>query len=61
VGLHGARHTAATIMLELGVNPRVVADWLGHADVALKLRRNSHVTETMEADAAARLARALDG
>ena len=48
-------------MLETGVNPRVVADRLGHSDVALTLRRYSHVTESMEADAAARMARALDG
>ena len=60
VSPHAARHTAATLMLEAGVNPRV-DDRLGHADVAITLRRYSQVTDSMEADAAARMAKALHG
>ena len=61
IRLHDLRHAAATIMLEMGVSARVAADRLKHSDVALTLRRYSHVTESLEADAAARIARALDG
>ena len=46
-------------MLTAGVNPRVVADRLGHAHVSMTLTIYSHVTPTTEADAAARLARVL--
>jgi integrase len=61
IRLHDLRHTCATLLLEAGENPRVVADRLGHSDVALTLRLYAHVTENMEAGAADRLARVLDG
>ena len=32
--IHGLRHTHATILLEQGVNPKVVSERLGHASVA---------------------------
>lgn len=59
VRTHDLRHTAATLMLEAGVNPRVVADRLGHSQVSITLDRYSHVTPSMEADAAARVARVM--
>jgi integrase len=61
IRVHDRRHTAATLMLEAGTNPRVVADRLGHAHVSITLARYSHVTESMEADSADRMARMLDG
>lgn len=61
VRLHDLRHTSATLMLAAGVNPRVAADRLGHASVAMTLTIYSHVTPSTEADAAARLARVLGG
>ena len=33
VPLHSARHTTATLLLELGVDPLVIRDVLGHTDV----------------------------
>ena len=59
--LHDLRHTAATLMLAAGVNSRVVADRLGHSSVALTLSIYAYVIPSMEADAAARLSRVLDG
>ncbi|MGW4633667.1 tyrosine-type recombinase/integrase [Nocardia sp. NPDC004415] len=53
IRLHDARHTAATILLDSGVQVAVVAKWLGH-DPAVLLRRYAHVyDEAMEAAGAA--------
>src|SRR3954454_22007078 len=41
---HDHRHTAATLSLRLGVNPKVLAQRLGHADVAVTMRVYQHVT-----------------
>ncbi len=56
VGIHGLRHTAATLMLEAGVNVKVVAERLRHASVTATLDVYSHVLPSMETDAAATLA-----
>ena len=61
IRFHDLRHTAATLLLEAGVNPKVVAERLGHSDVALTLRTHSHVGATMQEDAAARLGAAVFG
>ncbi|MEX1158558.1 MAG: tyrosine-type recombinase/integrase [Thermomicrobiales bacterium] len=59
IRLHDLRHTAATLMLANGEHPRIVQERLGHSDVAMTLNRYSHVTETMQRDAAGRLAKLL--
>ena len=58
---HGLRHTCATLMLANGVPPKVAAERLGHADPTLFTNLYSHVTPTMQKDAAARLGIALFG
>jgi hypothetical protein len=55
------RHTAATLMLTAGVNPKVVSEILGHTSVAITLDRYSHVMPTMQADAVRRLDGVLSG
>ena len=57
--LHGLRHTHATILLEAGVNPKVVSERLGHASVAFTLTVYGHVTPTMQRGAVDRFAAAL--
>jgi integrase len=52
---HGLRHTASTIMLAGGVHPRGAQERLGQTSVAMTLGRYSHVTETMQRDAADKL------
>lgn len=37
IPLHGLRHTHATLLMKHGVNPKVVAERLGHADITLTL------------------------
>jgi integrase len=47
IRFHDLRHTAATLALEQGVHPRVVADLLGHSRVTLTLSTYSHVLPTL--------------
>ena len=49
------RHSAATLALAAGVNPKVVQERLGHSSVTLTLDTYSHAVPTLGADAAARL------
>lgn len=49
---HDLRHTAATLMLSRGVHPKVASEMLGHSTVAITLDLYSHVTETMQREAA---------
>ncbi|WP_283139821.1 tyrosine-type recombinase/integrase [Rhizohabitans arisaemae] len=56
--VHDARHTAATLLLELGVDIRVIQAILGHSQLTTT-KRYTHVTETLAVEAAARMGRAL--
>ncbi|MFZ0158193.1 MAG: tyrosine-type recombinase/integrase [Kineosporiaceae bacterium] len=58
---HGLRHTSATLMLASGVAPKVAAERLGHADPMLFTNLYSHVTPTMQRDAADKIGAALFG
>lgn len=59
--LHGLRHTHATLMLQLGVHPKVVQERLGHSNISTTMNIYSHVTPTMQRDAVDRLAALLGG
>ena len=52
VRFHDLRHTAATLMLSRGVHPKIVSEMLGHANIAITLDLYSHVTPTMQREAA---------
>lgn len=43
VRLHDLRHTAASLLLEQGVHPRVVMEILGHSQISLTMNTYSHV------------------
>jgi integrase len=58
---HGLRHTSATLMLASGVAPKVAAERLGHADPTRFTNLYSHVTPTMQKDAANRIGETLFG
>jgi integrase len=57
--LHDARHTAATIMLTMGVPARAVMQILGHSQITLTLGTYSHVEPELANEAAQRIGRAL--
>ncbi|MFC6081125.1 tyrosine-type recombinase/integrase [Sphaerisporangium aureirubrum] len=56
--VHDARHTAATLLLEQGVDISVVQEILGHSQLTTT-KRYTHVTAKLASDAAARMGRAL--
>ena len=49
---HDLRHTAATLLLGRGINPKVVSEMLGHSHVSVTLGIYSHVMPHMQQQAA---------
>jgi len=60
-GVHNLRHTWATLALKAGILPKTVSDRRGHATIALTIDTYSHVTPSMDADAADLVAAAIFG
>lgn len=52
IRIHDLRHTHATLLLEMGVNPKVVADRLGHGSVKITLDTYSHTSLALQSDVA---------
>lgn len=48
---HDLRHSAATILLSMGVNVKVIQELLGHANISITLNIYSHVTPAMQQNA----------
>lgn len=59
IRFHDLRHTHATQLLLAGVHPKVAQERLGHSTISTTLDLYSHVTESMQQDAASRLDAAL--
>lgn len=49
------RHSAATMMLKLGIHPKIVQETLGHADINLTLNTYSHALPTLQKEAASKM------
>lgn len=45
---HWLRHTYISLMIEQGVNPRIIAEQVGHTDTTMIDRIYSHFTQTMK-------------
>lgn len=58
--LHDLRHTHATLMMEQGVNPKVVCERLGHASVLISLDAYSHVIPNLQEEAVAKFDAAME-
>ena len=56
IRLHDLRHTHATMALRAGIHPKVVSERLGHSSVSITLDLYSHAGESLQAEAAARVA-----
>ncbi len=48
---HNLRHSAATILLTMGVHPKVVQELLGHSQISMTMDTYSHVLPSMQQDA----------
>lgn len=59
--LHDARHTCATLLLEQGVDARVVMEILGHSQISLTQNTYQHVMPKVVADATERVGGVLFG
>jgi len=55
IRFHDLRHTAATLMLLQGTNPKIVQERLGHASIQLTMDTYSHVLPDMQSDIANRM------
>jgi integrase len=55
VRFHDLRHSHATQLLASGVHPKVAMERLGHSTITTTLDLYSHVSDTMQVDAAAKL------
>jgi integrase len=55
IRFHDLRHTAATLMLQQGVHPKIVQERLGHADISMTMNIYSHVLPSMQEEAAEKL------
>jgi integrase len=59
IRFHDLRHTHATILLQMGVNPKIVAERLGHSTVRITLDTYSHVLPSMKKDLSEQFNRAM--
>jgi integrase len=52
VRFHDLRHTAATLLLLQGVDPRTIMETLGHLQISLTLNTYAHVLPALQSDTA---------
>lgn len=57
---HDLRHSAATMLLSMGVHPKVVQEILGHSEISMTMDIYSHVLPTMQRDAMEKLNQAFE-
>ncbi len=55
IRFHDLRHTAATLMLQQGIHPKVVQERLGHSQISMTLDTYSHVLPNMQEEAAQKI------
>jgi integrase len=55
IRFHDLRHTAATMMLQCGVHPKIVQERLGHSTISITLDTYSHILPVMQIEAASKI------
>lgn len=60
IRFHDLRHTAATLLLKRAINPKIVSEMLGHANISITLDTYSHVLPDMQAPAASAMDQVLE-
>jgi integrase len=61
IRFHDLRHSAATLLLSMGVHPKVVQEILGHSKISMTMDIYLHVLPTMQIDAMDRFNHAFEG
>ncbi|WP_258111605.1 site-specific integrase [Alicyclobacillus sp. SP_1] len=61
IRIHDIRHTHASLLLQQGVNPKVVAERLGHANVSITLDTYTHLLPGIQEKAVDTFAKELFG
>jgi integrase len=61
IHFHDLRHSAATILLSIGVYPKVNQELLGHNQISMTMDIYNHVLPTKQKDAVNKLNHALQG
>jgi integrase len=51
IRFHDLRHSAATILLSMGVHPKVVQELLGHSSINMTVDTYSHILPSMQQEA----------
>ena len=60
IRLHDLRHTAASLMLQSGANPKTVSERLGHASAAFTMDVYAASLPALEEETAAKVAKLLE-
>lgn len=55
IRFHDLRHTAASLMLQENIHPKILQEMLGHSDISLTLGTYSHILPGIQRDAANKL------
>ena len=55
IRFHDLRHSCASLLLAMGVHPKVVQELLGHSQISITLDTYSHVLPSLQGDAITRL------
>ena len=61
IRFYDLRHSSATMLLSIGVHPKVVQEIVGHSQISMTMDIYSHVLPTMQQEAIAKLNNALQG
>jgi integrase len=59
IRFHDLRHSSATLLLSLGIHPKVVQELLGHTQISMTMDVYSHVLPGIQQDAMSKLDAAL--
>ena len=60
VKFHDLRHSAATLLLSMGVPPKVVQEILGHSNISITMNVYTHVLPSMQKEAMDKMERFFD-
>lgn len=61
IRFHDLRHSTASILLEMGVNPKIVQELLGHSQISITMDIYSHAIPGLQKEAVKKMKQALFG